>query len=141
MWSIYSAVSKNKLKCVTYKSKCTAVCMCSNYIPTTKNKLNMTTAVIAPVGQESPSLHPPELESASAPTNTLATNTDALQDNMAKRLLAQLNKQSYLVVDFSSLKACLNPLGIGEVQDEVRLYIAQKKFTAIIDVYLHHCRI
>lgn len=44
----------------------------------------------------------------------LETTAATQHNTVAKTLVTKLNEQCDLVIDFSSLKACLNPLGIGD---------------------------
>ena len=78
----------------------------------------MSTEVVINLGLQVPSLHPTELEST-AISPLAESDPSALKDNsLVKRLLEELNKQPDLVIDFSSLKTCLNPLGIEDAQSE-----------------------
>ncbi len=56
--------------------------------------------------------------------STTATN-DALEckNAMVEKLLTDLSKQSDIVIDFSSLKTCLNPMGIEESSEQKQVYI------------------
>lgn len=80
----------------------------------------MSTAAIA-MGQETPSLDPATLESTAADAHI---SPAALQDNvMVKTLIAKLSEQYDLVIDFSSLKTCLNPLGIEDTHSQEQVHI------------------
>lgn len=55
--------------------------------------------------------------SASEQVQVPSTPNVPMQDhgnNTVKKLLAALQQQSDIVIDFSSLKNCLNPTGIGD---------------------------
>lgn len=86
------------------------------------NTNTMSTAAILNVGQWALSLHPTVVENTADTEAAAISPTEspaALQDNaLVKGLLANLNKQSDLVIDFSSLKTCLNPLGIENTESE-----------------------
>lgn len=59
--------------------------------------------------QENSSLHSLDTECASSLSCTLT---------LVKKLLLELSNQSELVIDFSSLKTCLNPSGIENTPQE-----------------------
>lgn len=97
----------------------------------------MSTASIVTMGQGAPSLHPTALESIAdceTPAISPTESPTALHDNaIVKRILTDLNKQSDLVIDFSSLKTCLNPLGIEESEEQVKTRVNTK------DMHINIC--
>ena len=53
------------------------------------------------------------MEKLLSPSPVIVTNNNALELENIK-LFTDLSKQSDIVIDFSSLKTCLNPMGIEE---------------------------
>ena len=71
----------------------------------------MSLLVIAPTQEE-------EVDS-SLQSNAKVENTkDEIEKQMAEELLTKLNEQSDLVIDFSCLKKCLNPIAIEDAQSQ-----------------------
>ena len=58
------------------------------------------------------------LEQDLQPLENAATQHEISENTIAKTLVTKLNKQSDLVIDFSSLKTCLNPLGIEDTKTQ-----------------------
>jgi dihydrodipicolinate reductase len=76
----------------------------------------MSTAAIMTQEQGVPSLHSETTANDSTPDISVANATELQNNLVVKELLKKLNEQSDLVIDFSSLKTCLNPLGIEDAQ-------------------------
>lgn len=67
-----------------------------------------------------------EVNTVLPPTHvSTKTTNDALQceNTMVKKLLTDLSKQTDIVIDFSSLKTCLNPMGIEDLNEQQQVYI------------------
>lgn len=52
-----------------------------------------------------------------------ANTTDTSHGKLVKELQTNLHQQSDMVIDFSSLKICLNPMGIGDAQTLEKVYM------------------